>query len=78
MEVAEEEEVIEIERWWLPPFFEAELDGEGVSPKMKYFIKAPIKRTTVSCPRRKPCVNESLRRVQRAVQKSGELTYEVC
>ena len=48
MEVAEEEEVIETERWWPPPCLEAEWGGDGVSPKMKYLMNAPIKIATVS------------------------------
>jgi hypothetical protein len=29
--------------------------GVGASPKMKNLMNAPMKRTTVSCPRKKPC-----------------------
>ena len=34
--------------------------GECGSPKMKYFMNAPRRRTMESCPRRRPCVNERL------------------
>lgn len=34
-------------------------DG-GASPNMKNLMKAPIRRTTESCPRRKPWVKDSL------------------
>lgn len=39
---------------------EAVVSGEGGSPKMKNLMKHPIKMTTESWPRRKPCVNERL------------------
>lgn len=35
--------------------------GGGASPKMKNLIKAPMRRTTESWPRRKPWVKDSLR-----------------
>ena len=54
VEVVEEEEVIETERWCPPPCLEVECGGDGASPKMKYFMNAPIKIATVSWPRRKP------------------------
>jgi hypothetical protein len=34
--------------------------AEGGSPKMKNFMKAPMRMTTESWPRRSPCVKESL------------------
>jgi hypothetical protein len=34
--------------------------GEGGSPKMKNFMKAPIRITMESWPRRRPCVKERL------------------
>jgi len=34
--------------------------GDGGSPNMKNFMKAPMSMTTESCPRRRPCVKESL------------------
>lgn len=38
----------------------AVISGEGGSPKMKNLMKAPIKITMESWPRRRPCVKESL------------------
>lgn len=35
--------------------------GDGGSPKMKNFMKAPRRMTMDNWPRTKPCVNESLR-----------------
>ena len=35
--------------------------GEGGSPKMKNLMKAPMRITMESWPRRRPCVKESLR-----------------
>jgi hypothetical protein len=34
--------------------------GEGGSPKMKNFMKAPMRITMESWPRRRPCVKERL------------------
>lgn len=34
--------------------------GGGASPKMKNLMKAPIRRTTESCPTRRPWVNDNL------------------
>lgn len=34
--------------------------GDGGSPKMKNLMKAPIRMTTESCPRRRPWVKERL------------------
>ncbi len=39
---------------------EAVVSGEGGSPKMKNLMKAPMRITTESWPRRKPSVKESL------------------
>jgi hypothetical protein len=38
----------------------ARSSAEGGSPKMKNFMKKKIRRAMESCPRRKPCVKESL------------------
>jgi hypothetical protein len=38
--------------------------GEGGSPKIKNLMKAPMRITMESWPRRRPCVKESLRRSQ--------------
>ena len=39
------------------------ISAEGASPKMKNLMKAPIRITIESWPRRRPCVKESLRGV---------------
>ena len=39
---------------------EAVVSGVGGSPKMKNLIKAPMRMTTDSCPRRNPSVNDKL------------------
>ena len=57
----EEEEVKETERpRRARARAEAVVSGEGGSPKMKNLMKHPIKMTTESWPRRKPCVNDRL------------------
>lgn len=38
----------------------ADTSAEGGSPKMKNLMKAPMRITTESCPRRRPCVKERL------------------
>ena len=59
--VEEEEEARETERpRRARARAEAVVSGEGGSPKMKNLMKQPIKMTTDSWPRRKPCVNERL------------------
>jgi hypothetical protein len=37
--------------------------GDGGSPNIKNFMKAPMRMTIESCPRRRPWVKESLRRI---------------
>ena len=49
-------ELIEIERRWAVGV----CDDEGASPKMKNLIKAPMRITTESWPRRNPWMKESL------------------
>lgn len=66
----EDEEVREIERRWVVVLFwrarvraEAVVSGEGGSPKMKNLMKAPMRITTESWPRRKPSVKDRLGRI---------------
>jgi len=39
---------------------EAVTSGDGGSPKMKNLMKAPMRMTIESWPKRRPCVKESL------------------
>lgn len=73
---------MELERLWGVVRWERPRDGGGgASPKMKNLMKAPINSTTESCPRRKPCVKDSLAIHQswNAIFKGlwfGQFTYE--
>ena len=51
------------------------MSAEGGSPNMKNLIKAPMRITMESWPRRRPCVNESLRGCECGLEgEHGELT----
>jgi hypothetical protein len=50
--------------------------GEGGSPKMKNFMKAPRRRTTESWPRRRPCVKERLGESEGSIEH-GDLEESV-
>ncbi len=46
--------------WRARALVRAVVSGEGGSPKMKNLMKAPMRITTDSWPRRKPSVNDNL------------------
>ena len=49
--------------WRARALVNAVVSGEGGSPKIKNLMKAPMRITTDSWPRRKPSVNDSLRKI---------------
>jgi hypothetical protein len=50
----------ELLRRWVVRFERPREGGGGASPKMKNLMKAPMSRTTESCPSRNPWVNDRL------------------
>lgn len=75
----EDEEVRETERRWGEVLSrrararaEAVVSGEGGSPKMKNLMKATMRITTESWPRRKPSVKERLEGLANRIWQRGE------